>query len=110
MVSLNVAKRQVTAFFDEAPVIYGFDELGEVELAYALTVHKSQGSEYPVVIPPVLTQHYVMLRRNLLYTAITRAREMVVLVGQRQAIQMAVSEGRREQRFSGLQQRLAEFC
>ncbi len=106
VVSLDVAKKQLTAFFDEAPVIYSLDDLGDLDLAYALTVHKSQGSEYPVVIVPVLLQHSIMLRRNLLYTAITRAREMVVLVGQRQAIQLAVSEGRREKRFSALRQRL----
>ncbi|GAB4430976.1 MAG: ATP-dependent RecD-like DNA helicase [Anaerolineae bacterium] len=106
VVSLDVAKKQLTAFFDEAPVIYSLDDLGDLDLAYALTVHKSQGSEYPVVIVPVLLQHSIMLRRNLLYTAITRAREMVVLVGQRQAIQLAVSEGRREMRFSALRQRL----
>ncbi|GAB4434346.1 MAG: hypothetical protein Kow0031_16050 [Anaerolineae bacterium] len=106
VVSLDVAKKQLTAFFDEAPVSYSLDDLGDLDLAYALTVHKSQGSEYPVVIVPVLMQHSIMLRRNLLYTAITRAREMVVLVGQRQAIQLAISEGRREMRFSALRQRL----
>lgn len=106
VVSLDVGKKQLTIFFDETLVVYGFDDLADLDLAYALSVHKSQGSEYPVVIVPVLLQHSVMLRRNLLYTAITRAREMVVLVGQRQAIQMAVSEGRREKRFSALRQRL----
>jgi exodeoxyribonuclease V alpha subunit len=109
IVSLNAEKKELTAFFEDQPVVYNFENLNDVELAYALSVHKSQGSEYPVIIVPVLTQHYVMLRRNLLYTAITRARKMVVLVGQRRAIQMAVSEGRREQRYSGLRQRLAEF-
>ncbi|MFC1975324.1 ATP-dependent RecD-like DNA helicase [Chloroflexota bacterium] len=106
---IDSEKKQLTAFFDDRPVEYSFDDLHDVDLAYALSVHKSQGSEYPVVVLPVLTQHYVMLRRNLLYTAITRAKEMVIIVGQRQAIQMAVSEGRREKRFSGLRRRLAEF-
>jgi exodeoxyribonuclease V alpha subunit len=106
---IDAEKKQLTAFFDDRPVMYDFGDLDDVDLAYALSVHKSQGSEYPVVVLPVLTQHYVMLRRNLLYTAITRAKEMVVIVGQRQAIRMAVSEGRREKRFSGLRWRLAEF-
>ncbi len=72
--------------------------LDEVALAYAVSVHKSQGSEYPAVVIPVMMQHYVMLRRNLLYTGITRGRKLVVLVGQRRAIGMAVRgkvEGRR---------------
>ncbi len=109
VVGIDAEKKQLTAFFDDRPVIYSFNDLDDVDLAYALSIHKSQGSEYPVVVLPVLGQHYVMLRRNLLYTAITRAKEMVVLVGQRQAIQTAVSEGRREKRFSGLRWRLAEF-
>ncbi len=109
VVGIDVEKKQLTAFFDDRPVIYDFNDLDDVDLAYALSVHKSQGSEYPVVVLPVLSQHYIMLRRNLLYTAITRAKEMVVIVGQRQAIQTAVSEGRREKRFSGLRWRLAEL-
>ena len=76
--------------FDGRPVAYQFGELDEIALAYAVSIHKSQGSEYPAVVIPMMMQHYMMLRRNLLYTGITRGRNMVVLVGQKQAIGMAV--------------------
>ena len=85
---------------------YDLSDLDELTLAYAVSVHKSQGSEYPVVVMPVLTQHYVMLQRNLLYTAITRAKKMVVLVGTRRAIAMAVKNDKIATRWSGLTQRL----
>jgi exodeoxyribonuclease V alpha subunit len=84
--------------FDGRPVEYQFGELDEIALAYAVSIHKSQGSEYPAVVIPMMMQHYMMLRRNLLYTGITKGRNMVVLVGQKQAIGMAVKgriEGRR---------------
>ena len=84
--------------FDGRPVEYQFGELDEIALAYAVSIHKSQGSEYPAVVIPMMMQHYMMLRRNLLYTGITRGRNMVVLVGQKQAIGMAIKgrvEGRR---------------
>ena len=76
--------------FDDRPVEYQFGELDEVALAYAVSIHKSQGSEYPAVVMPMMMQHYMMLRRNLLYTGITRGRKLVVLVGQKQAVGMAV--------------------
>ena len=75
--------------FDDKSVAYHFGELDEVALAYAVSIHKSQGSEYPAVVIPMMMQHYMMLRRNLLYTGITRGRKLVVLVGQKQAIGMA---------------------
>ena len=84
--------------FDGKPVEYQFGELDQVALAYAVSIHKSQGSEYPAVVIPMMMQHYMMLRRNLLYTGITRGRRMVVLVGQKKAVGMAVKgrvEGRR---------------
>ena len=84
----------------------GFSDLDELTLAYAISVHKSQGSEYPIVVLPLLTQHYMLLQRNLLYTAITRARNMVVLVGTRQAIAMAVKNDKISARWSALEQRL----
>ncbi|MCP3950891.1 MAG: ATP-dependent RecD-like DNA helicase [Desulfobacterales bacterium] len=92
--------------FDEREVGYGFGELDEIVLAYAISVHKSQGSEYPVVVMPVLTQHYILLQRNLIYTAITRARKLVVLVGTRKALAIGVGNNKVERRFSRLQQRL----
>jgi exodeoxyribonuclease V alpha subunit len=84
--------KTVTIRFDGRRVNYDFDELNEVVLAYAVTVHKSQGSEYPAVVIPITTQHYILLQRNLIYTAVTRARRLVVLVGTRQALAMAVKK------------------
>ena len=81
---------EVRASFDGRSVTYGFGELDTLVPAYAATIHKSQGSEYPAVIIPVLTQHYAMLQRNLLYTGVTRGKRLVVLVGQKKAIAIAV--------------------
>lgn len=92
--------------FDDHAVTYDMSELDEITPAYAMSIHKSQGSEYPIVVIPVLTQHYMMLQRNLLYTGITRARERVILVGTRKAIAMAVKNNRVEKRWSGLARRL----
>jgi len=87
------------------PVEYDFSELDEITLAYAITVHKSQGSEYPVVIMPITTHHYVMLQRNLLYTAMTRAKELMMLIGTKRAIAIAVNNNRVAERHT----RLAEW-
>ena len=81
--------------FDGREVTYGFGELDELVLAYATTIHKSQGSEYPAVVIPLTTQHYTMLARNLLYTGVTRGKQLVVLVGQQRALAIAVrNQGR----------------
>lgn len=88
-------------------VTYEFNEaMEELVLAYCISTHKSQGSEYPIVVMPVMTQHYMMLQRNLLYTAITRAKKAVVLVGDRKAVAMAVKNNKVAERFSGLVYRL----
>ena len=92
--------------FDDRTIEYGIDELDTLALAYAATVHKSQGSEYPAVVVPVHTQHYVMLQRNLLYTAITRGKRLVVLVGTRKALALAVRNADVAARASGLAARL----
>ena len=76
--------------FDERDISYRFDELDQVALAYATTIHKSQGSEYPVVVIPVTLQHLVMLHRNLLYTGVTRGKRLVILVGEKKACAVAV--------------------
>jgi exodeoxyribonuclease V alpha subunit len=83
-------------------VTYGFGELDEVVLAYATTIHKSQGSEYPAVAIPLTTQHYPMLQRNLLYTAVTRAKRLMVIVGQKKALAIAVKGNRAKRRWSKL--------
>ncbi len=91
---------------DGQPVRYDFLELDELVHAFAISVHKSQGSEFPAVVIPVLTSHYMMLQRNLLYTAVTWARQLVVLVGQPKAINIAVRNNRVTARHTGLDLRL----
>ncbi len=95
---IEPALQDLVIEFDGRPVEYQFGELDQVALAYAVSIHKSQGSEYPAIVIPMMMQHYMMLRRNLLYTGITRGKRMVILVGQKKAIGMAVKgrvEGRR---------------
>jgi exodeoxyribonuclease V alpha subunit len=93
--------------FDGRDVDYGFGELDELVLAYATTIHKSQGSEYPAVVIPMMTQHYMMLARNLLYTGVTRGKRLVVLVGQRKALAIAVRNHGSRRRWSKLREHLA---
>ncbi|MCG2789907.1 MAG: ATP-dependent RecD-like DNA helicase, partial [Actinomycetia bacterium] len=92
--------------FDGKIVIYDFYDLDEINLSYAISIHKAQGSEFKCVIVPILTSHYMLLQRNLLYTAITRAREVVILIGSKKAIGMAVSKNIVEKRYTGLQELL----
>jgi exodeoxyribonuclease V alpha subunit len=92
------------------PSLNGFGELDMLVPAYAATIHKSQGSEYPAVIIPVLTQHYAMLQRNLLYTGVTRGKRLVVLVGQKKAIAIAVRNISGRRRWSKLGEWLAFPC
>ncbi len=99
---IDMEAGELVATFDGREVVYGFGELDELVLAYATTIHKAQGSEYPAVVIPVMTQHYTMLARNLLYTGVTRGKKLVVLVGQRKAIAMAVRNGGRRRRWSKL--------
>ena len=91
---------------DSVIIDYEYEELGELVLAYTCTIHKSQGSEYPVVIIPVSTQHYIMLQRNLLYTAVTRAENLVILVGTHKALYMAIKNDRVSKRNTKLVDRL----
>ena len=93
---------ELTAIFDGRAVTYGFGELDTLVPAYAATIHKSQGSEYPAVVIPVLTQHYAMLQRNLLYTGVTRGKRLVVLVGQKKAVAIAVKNVSGRRRWSKL--------
>ena len=99
---IDIEEGELTATFDGRGVTYGFGELDELALAYATTIHKSQGSEYPVVVIPLVTQHYAMLARNLLYTGITRGKRLVILVGQRRALAIAVKNGNARRRWSKL--------
>ena len=97
----------VVVRFDDREIPYEPDDLDELGLAYAATVHKSQGSEYPAVVIPIHTQHYVMLQRNLLYTAVTRGKRLVVLVGSRKALGIAVRNGDVATRATHLRARLS---
>ncbi len=92
--------------FDDRQVAFTFDEMDDLVHAYAITIHKSQGSEYTVVVLPLTMQHRIMLQRNLVYTAMTRARRLIVFVGQRKALEYAVANDRRSTRYSALQERL----
>ena len=99
---IDMEEGEVSVDFDSREVIYGFGELDELILAYATTIHKSQGSEYPAVVIPILTQHYAMLQRNLLYTGVTRGKKLVVLIGQKKAIAIAVRNVSGRRRWSKL--------
>ena len=104
---LDMEEGALTVSFEGREVEYGFGELDELVLAYATTIHKAQGSEYPVVVIPLMTQHYTMLARNLLYTGVTRGKRLVVLVGQRKALGMAVRNAGGRRRWSKLREWLA---
>ena len=106
--AIDPVEQTLTVAIDGQPVVYDWGEADELVHAFAVSVHKSQGSEYPAVVIPMLTQHYLMLQRNLLYTAITRARQLVVLVGTRRAIGIAVRNAKVRERHSGLSVRLRE--
>jgi exodeoxyribonuclease V alpha subunit len=93
---------ELSASFDGHSVTYGFGELDTLVQAYAATIHKSQGSEYPAVVIPVLTRHYAMLQRNLHYTGVTRGKQLVVLVGQTKAVAIAVRNASGRRRWSKL--------
>ena len=99
--------RELTICFDGRNVPYDYNDLDEIVLAYAVSVHKSQGSEYPAVILPLLTQHYVLLQRNLIYTAVTRAKNLVVVVGTKKALTIGIKNDKTQRRYSSLQYRLA---
>jgi exodeoxyribonuclease V alpha subunit len=104
---IDAEEAEVTVDFDGRSVQYPYGELDEVTLAYATTIHKSQGSEYPAVVIPVVTQHYAMLQRNLLYTGLTRGKRLVVLIGQRKAVGIAVRGVQGRRRWSKLNELLA---
>ncbi|MCX5841099.1 MAG: AAA family ATPase [Deltaproteobacteria bacterium] len=109
IVSFESEWGEVGVYFDGNVVTYHISELDEMNLAYAVTIHKSQGSEYKAVIIPLATQHYVLLKRNLLYTAITRGKELVILVTNPKALHLALEDRNVEHRFTNLVKRLQEF-
>jgi exodeoxyribonuclease V alpha subunit len=106
--AIDESDRELIVDYDGRRVTYDFGELDELALAYACSIHKSQGSEYPAVVMPLHTQHYMMLQRNLLYTGITRGKKLVVLIGSRRAIARAVQQQDHARRYSLLSQRLRD--
>ncbi len=104
--SIDPIEQELVVRFDPRDVTYRFSELDELALAYAITIHKAQGSEFPAVVIPLAMQQYLLLQRNLVYTGITRGRKLVVLIGQRQALATAVRNHHTDRRFSGLLARL----
>ena len=107
--SLDPVDQEIIIQFDGRRITYEFNELDELILSYAVTVHKSQGTEYPAVVIPIHTQHYALLQRNLLYTAITRGRKLVVLVGTQKAVAIAVKRMDSRRRVTLLKERLKKF-
>ncbi len=105
---VHAENQTVLISFDQRNVLYDFSELNEIILAYAISVHKSQGSEYPAVVLPILTQHYILLQRNLIYTAVTRGKYLVIVVGTRKALHMGINNNKTRKRFTYLKQRLSK--
>lgn len=99
---LDAEEDELTVDFDGRAVVYPYAELDELVLCYATTIHKSQGSEYPIVVLPVTVQHFMMLKRNLIYTGVTRGKRLVVIVGQKRALAMAVRGRQTLKRNTGL--------
>ena len=107
IVGIDLQEQKVLVKFEDRVVSYEWSDLDELVLAYAISIHKSQGSEYPAVVVPLLSQHYIMLQRNLLYTAITRAKRLVVLVGSKRAVAIAVRNNKVQHRYTNLAVRLS---
>ena len=106
IIRIDPENQEMILSFDGREVPYDFTDLDEIVLAYAVSVHKSQGSEYPAVIIPILTQHYVLLQRNLIYTGVTRGRKLVVMAGTQKALAIGVKNNRTEKRYTYLRYRL----
>jgi exodeoxyribonuclease V alpha subunit len=109
IIKINTEERDVLVNFDGKVVTYDFNDLDELMLAYATSVHKAQGSEFPAIVMPVMIQHFILLQRNLLYTGITRGKKLVVLVGTRKALAIAVRNNKPKLRFTLLKERLQKL-
>ena len=103
---IDPENQQMWVCMDNRDIAYEFTELEELVHAYAVSIHKSQGSEYPAVVIPVMTQHYMLLQRNLLYTGITRGKKLVVLVGTKKALNIALKNDKTRHRYTYLKERL----
>ena len=105
---IDPVEQELSIRFDDRLVVYDYGELDEVSLAYAVTIHKAQGSEFPAVVIPVAMQHYLLLQRNLIYTGITRAKRLLIVVGQKKALGLAIRNDQSRKRYSGLLSSLKE--
>lgn len=105
---IDMEKHEVVVSFDGRSVIYDYADFDEIVLAYAVSVHKAQGSEFPAVVIPVLTQHYILLQRNLIYTGVTRGKKLVVIVGTKKALAIGVHNDKTRKRYTYLKYRLTE--
>jgi exodeoxyribonuclease V alpha subunit len=108
IIKIDLEAQEVIIDFDGSQVAYDYSDLDEVVPAYAISIHKSQGSEYPAVVIPILVQHYVLLQRNLIYTAVTRGKNLVVIVGSKKAMAMGIKNDKTKKRYTHLKCRLAE--
>jgi exodeoxyribonuclease V alpha subunit len=106
--SIDGSEQEVTVRYDQRLVTYDYGELDEVSLAYAISIHKSQGSEFPIVVIPVAMQQYMLLERNLIYTGITRGKRLVVLAGETKALSAAIRKNDTRKRYSGLLVRMRQ--
>jgi exodeoxyribonuclease V alpha subunit len=106
IVSIDEEAHEIKVLVDDREIAYDYSDLDELVQAYAISIHKSQGSEYPAVVIPILTQHYILLQRNLLYTGVTRGKKLVVLVGTKKAMAIAVKNDKTEKRYTRLRDRL----
>jgi len=104
--SIDLENQEIIILFDDRHIPYDFTELDEIVLAYAISVHKSQGSEYQAIILPILTQHYMLLQRNLIYTGVTRGRKLVVIIGTQRALAVGIKNDKTQRRYTHLRYRL----
>jgi exodeoxyribonuclease V alpha subunit len=104
--AIDTTEQEVKVQYQGRMITYDYADLNEITLAWAVTIHKSQGSEYPVVILPLYTQHYLMLSRNLLYTGLTRAQKLAIVIGSKKAIAIALNQTNQQQRYTQLRQRV----
>lgn len=110
IININVADSIITVLFDDGKIVeYDNTQLDELDLAYAVTIHKSQGSEYPVVVIPLLSGPPMLMSRNLLYTAVTRAKKLVVIVGLKETINKMIDNNKEINRYTSLDERLKSF-
>ena len=107
ILTVDLEEGLLQADYDGRTVDYEFDELDEVALAYATSIHKGQGSEYPAVVIPLAMQHYTLLERNLIYTAVTRGKKLVIIIGQTKALARAVKNQKSNRRLTKLADRIS---